>query len=953
MKKTLHLLILLFPLYGISQNNNGTLDMIEELSTKITVPIPMNDGTQLMTDVFIPVTSDSMRVNATIFGTNISLELIPKGTQLVQYPTLTTATGQIPNPKPYQMPLVFTRTPYNKNGDIVGRILAILGYSYALQDMRGRYASQGIYFPMHSDSWKKTPYHPNVSHLLDPFPASHISNANRHEDGWDSYQYLLNQLSIGMDLDNDGDVDIYDNICNGSMGMFGASALGNTQLQLASAHKINPTGPGMKCLFPIVATNEHYGSTGFNNGVFREGLVRGWVFGQFWSGIDNTDYLIDNSPNNTLHTTRDYNLPTIVELLTGGVSHFTEHQYDGQTASYYPNGIMRCDMDASFAPVDAQGEGDPNGTHSRYENINVPVYHLSGWYDIFVNGQIDTWKKIRTHADPIVRDRQKIVIGPWAHQTIGGTTTGDVTYKTNVKDIIGIAVDDIDLNNIPIGDVANSELVSWFRSQLNYNDYKNIGEPTYRIPESQNWQNIAGVGEVRVPSQDYDLTLPQLLGFLTGASGLPNIPTEVRLLGFIIQPISLPIPALPNPILNTNGQTISGLRQVDFSTVPDCRFYVIGPVNDNVSGNENVGNYWKATQDFPFTQGINWQNFYLHQNGTVDLQAPAMDEGIQTLIANPNNPVYSIGGCNMAEKTPQRDRESQGQMNLADSRYDSYALNNPGVLQFATQEFADSMSFIGFPKATFYAKSMPNGANPGDPTDTDFFVRITDEYPDGRVLFVCEGAVNARAREYSRAIYNGQEDIHAPFSNINSDQIYEYQMEMLPIAYTFGRGHKMRVLISSGNHPRYQANPNVPIEQGDFYRRTPSDNSSYNYMGQIYQARIANNSVAFSNAYPSRLELPLFNSTPRFIPVSVSQVSEVNTVKIYPNPATNQATIEMSMPGDYRLTLYNTLGQPVKQQIFGQNLSIDITNIPSGMYVAEIWDERNQIVTKEKLVVQK
>lgn len=31
--------------------------------------------------------------------------------------------------------------------------------------------------------------------------------------------------------------------------------------------------PGLRCLMPIVATTEHYISTGYNNGVFRDRIV--------------------------------------------------------------------------------------------------------------------------------------------------------------------------------------------------------------------------------------------------------------------------------------------------------------------------------------------------------------------------------------------------------------------------------------------------------------------------------------------------------------------------------------------------------------------------------------------------------------------------------------------------------------------------------------------------------
>ncbi|MEZ5053282.1 MAG: hypothetical protein R2807_00705 [Chitinophagales bacterium] len=45
------------------------------------------------------------------------------------------------------------------------------------------------------------------------------------------------------DLNNDGIFETTDLVYNGSIGMFGASALGYNQLQAAAAHKINPNQP--------------------------------------------------------------------------------------------------------------------------------------------------------------------------------------------------------------------------------------------------------------------------------------------------------------------------------------------------------------------------------------------------------------------------------------------------------------------------------------------------------------------------------------------------------------------------------------------------------------------------------------------------------------------------------------------------------------------------------------
>lgn len=921
-----------------TQNNNGTLDLIEELGTRYEIPIRAPGGVDIMTDLYLPITSDSLVINTNILGQNLFLEVIPKGTQLVIYPEMMDSLGNtVPNPNPYQLPLVFSRTPYGKDGfEGGGNAVPLLGYAFANQDMRGRYTSEGVYLPLYSDSWQKTPYHPH-NHLLDITAPTDSANGRFHEDGWLTYQYLLNDLKKDYDLDGDGIKETNATVCNGTIGMAGASAFAIPHLQLMASNKVDnsPNVPGLKGNLAIIATTEHYRTTGSHNGVFREGLVTGWVSRNMNDIQDSIGS--DNDLQNALHSPFDFGLVTEQEVIDFTLNHYTSYKYPGEiVANAYPNSLIRSEMDASQAPVNAQGAGDPNGGFSRYTNMNVPTYHLSGWYDIFADGQIRTWNNLKQHTNT----KQKLVIGPWAHTSLTMNTSGDVTYPPQAAEVLGFSGDGVGFSNIQDLDfskVLGSEPIEFLRYTLNTNGYVKLGEPIIRIPESNRWQG--GNVEVRIPSRDYDITLVQLINFLGGQGSLPDIPVEARV--GILPPTSLSVP-FPNtgalPALPFQlGQPIN-LESIDFDTVPDIKFYVIGPT-DSIQGNENVGNYWYKGNDFPLTQNVQYQSFYLHQNGDLDQQKPTTDEGTVTYTHDPDYPAWTVGGGNMFLRHPDG-RVTHGQMNFADSAVIDSALNYSGVAQFETTAFTDTLSFIGFPKATIYAKSVPQGTNSGE-TDTDFFVRILDVCPDGRELLVIEGAVNARARAYARSIYNGAEDINAPFSNIQINQFYEYQLELLPIAYTFGKQHKMKVLISSANYPRYQSNPNIPIEDGDFFRRQPKDGQTYTYQGQTYQARPADNSIAFSDSMASRIELPVYNNTNVAVR-SIPSTNNIRQLQISPNPASDFIQIDLGDDLGGTILIYDAVGQLVHQQIVSNQhkITCPIQQLSAGVYRLEYLQTR-------------
>ena len=115
--------------------------------------------------------------------------------------------------------------------------------------------------------------------------------------------------------------------------------------------------------------------------------------------------------HNTLHTSWDYGNNNKFDAATEAIDHFTTWRpNENFMAGYYPNANGRADMDASRAMLNAAtGEGDPNGTLSRYTNMDVPAYHLFGWWDIFVDGQIETNNLMRwflyTSTSP--RDRTR------------------------------------------------------------------------------------------------------------------------------------------------------------------------------------------------------------------------------------------------------------------------------------------------------------------------------------------------------------------------------------------------------------------------------------------------------------------------------------------------------------------------------------------------------------------
>jgi len=79
--------------------------------------------------------------------------------------------------------------------------------------------------------------------------------------------------------------------------------------------------------------------------------------------------------------------------------------------------------------------------------------------------------------------------------------------------------------------------------------------------------------------------------------------------------------------------------------------------------------------------------------------------------------------------------------------------------------------------------------------------------------------------------------------------------------------------------------------------------------------------------------------TPDTIPVGINELKENQEVNIYPNPATETITIEISSSHQEKkeLNIYNTLAQKLLQENFTtQKHSVNISNFANGIYFIEV-----------------
>jgi len=145
------------------------------------------------------------------------------------------------------------------------------------------------------------------------------------------------------------------------------------------------------------------------------------------------------------------------------------------------------------------------------------------------------------------------------------------------------------------------------------------------------------------------------------------------------------------------------------------------------------------------------------------------------------------------------------------------------ILRYRTAPLEESIEVVGYPEVVLYASSSA--------PDTDFFVRLVDEYQDGTALEVCYGVVRARYRNSL-----DWEELLTP------GEITRFKIRLGPTACCFLKAHRIRLEIASSDFPNFDRNHNTG--KNDLFDT---------------ELVIAHQKVYHSTDYPSQLILEVDN----------------------------------------------------------------------------------------------
>jgi len=279
-----------------------------------------------------------------------------------------------------RFPAIVERTPYNKDGaaDALSGYFVPRGYVVVVQDVRGRYKSEGRWRPIGDDG----------------------------ADGADLLKWIAGQPWS-----------------NGKVGTVGTSYAGATQHAIGIAN-----APSLAAMVPVDAMS-NYGQFGIrHNGAFELRWLN-WILtlGNA-TGTRATATGLSQSPNGALAAARAAITPDAARALQEMGLHIQDYALSLPLRAGTTPLKFAPDYEAWLIEAMSHGDNDSywaNMGSSVVDHIaeyqDVPSYHVTGWYDSW-GAQVANLNYVQ--LSKAKKSPQRLIVGPWTHGGQGQSFSG-------------------------------------------------------------------------------------------------------------------------------------------------------------------------------------------------------------------------------------------------------------------------------------------------------------------------------------------------------------------------------------------------------------------------------------------------------------------------------------------------------------------------------------------------
>lgn len=189
-------------------------------------------------------------------------------------------------------------------------------------------------------------------------------------------------------------------------------------------------------------------------------------------------------------------------------------------------------------------------------------------------------------------------------------------------------------------------------------------------------------------------------------------------------------------------------------------------------------NRWRTEDDWPLARAVETP-WYLHADKSLRPHAPATDEEPDTYVYDPADPCPTRGGPLLMPAVYTRGPVDQSRI-----------VARSDVLDYRSDPLTQDVEVTGPVRTVLFASTSA--------PDTDWVVKLCDVHPDGRIFNVCDGILRARYRK----------GYDAP-QLVEPGAVERYEIDLWATSIVFQAGHRIALLVTSSDFPRYDRNPNT------------------------------------------------------------------------------------------------------------------------------------------------
>ena len=291
-------------------------------------------------------------------------------------------------------------------------------------DAPGRYPVLVTRGPYGKDGYVNNPDHSIWFFAKHGYVVVSQDCRSRFESGGDSYDPLFQEVQDGYDT---VEWAARQSWSNGRVGTTGQSYLGATQYTLATS---DPLPPHLQVMAPVSASADFHESWAYHTGGPMEW---GWMVP--YAIFKGRNTLSRASHEKLLSQMDEYVLPA-----DNFAQPLKDEWYRHLPLSDWTNRLKEA---APYFREYLDNEAD--GPYwwqinllRHVEGITLPMFHVSSWYDIFLEGALNAYQAIRDRGgSELARRSQRLLIGPWAHirpytaPTAG--ETGDIDFGPEAR----------------------------------------------------------------------------------------------------------------------------------------------------------------------------------------------------------------------------------------------------------------------------------------------------------------------------------------------------------------------------------------------------------------------------------------------------------------------------------------------------------------------------------------